>query len=143
MSRLFCAASMFLFFGALAMVCCFFTYGILFTVVNLTAHALGLPATWSWIPIGFTALVFLVAVVTAIRHRLPEISRLSWDSGTVEDSPSRSRISGAGGQYWNVNPLGPQSLGSIASLGAMFLCLGPSLAITAVISAAEEWKRKD
>ena len=143
MSRFFCAASMFLFFGFLAVVCSALTYAILYAVAGLVVHAFGLSATWSWIPIAFTAFVFVVGVVAAVRRRLPEISRLRWDSGTVEDSPSRTRISGAGGQFWNVNPLGPQSLGSVASLGAIFLCLGPSLAITAVVSAAEEWNRKD
>jgi len=126
---------------ALAILCTAVVYLMLYGVVAWISWSFDLPARDSWVPLVVTGVVFLVALVTAIRNRLPDITHLSWDSGASEESPSRVFVPGEGGYLWNVNPLGPQSIGSIASIGAALFCAGPSLAITAVVTAVDEWKK--
>lgn len=143
MSRFIMAAVLFLVFMVLAIISTAFVYFLLYGLIVWICSSFGLPSGYSWLPLAITIFVFIIGVTTAIRRRLPDLAQLSWDSGTQQESPSRVYIPGEGGRLWNVNPLGPQSIGSIASIGAGFLCLGPSLAITAIVTAMEEMKKSN
>jgi len=142
MSRYIIPVVLFLLFMALAIFCTAVVYLIFYGVVVWISSSFDLPARYSWVPLVVTSGVFLIAVVTTIRNRIPDLTRLSWDSGSSEESPSRISVRGKGGYLWNVNPLGPQSIGSIASIGAAFFCAGPSLAITAVVTVVDKWKKR-
>lgn len=116
-------------------------YAIVYVVIYLIASLLGPLDRYLWIPPVGTILVFLIGLITAIRNRTPDITSLEWDSGTIEDSPSRHYLPGKGGRLWNVNPCGPRSIGSIGAIGGAFLSYGQSLAVTAFVAAAEEWRK--
>lgn len=128
----------FLFFMTLAAACTAASYLILYGILAWTISSFDVLERFPWMPLAVTVLVFLVALITTIRRQIPDLTNLSWDSGTREETPSRISISRKGGRFWNMNPLGPQSFGSIAAIGAGFLCLGPSIAMAAVISTLEE-----
>jgi hypothetical protein len=128
-------------FMALALAVIALTYGIACAVLWLLGHSFGLPERYWWAPLAGTGLLLLIAVVTVVRKRIPDITRLKWDSGTIQDSPSRVGLIGFGGRLWNVNPVGPRSVASAGKIGGAFLCAGPSLAITALLMAADSLKR--
>jgi len=135
MNRIGVALGVFLVFMLMSIVCTVVVYFMVFVVISRLASTCGLADGYSWLPLAGTILVFLVAVVTVIRNRAPEITRLKWDSGTSEDGPSQVSLHGWGGRFWNVNPLGPQSISSIGAIGGAILCAGPSLAVSAFVAA--------
>lgn len=118
-------------------------YTIVYVVIFSIVLLLDPSNRYSWIPLVGTILVFLIGLITAIRNRTPDITSLEWDSGTIEDAPSRHYLPGKGGRLWNMNPCGPRSIGSIGAIGGAFLCYGQSLAVTAFVSAAEELRTSD
>lgn len=132
------AMTVLFFFGGLALVITAVVYVVLFGIFHWLADEFSLPDRFSWIPLAVTALFFLVAVITAVRDRLPDLQGLVWDSATSEDAPSRIQIEGYGGRFWNVNPLGHQTLKSTASVAAIILGFGPSLMISAIVAAIAE-----
>ena len=141
MKRILTALMVFLLFMTLSVVTSFMTYFVVFGVIFFVAFTFHLSDNYSWLPLTGTCLVFVIGLVTAIRNRIPDITRLKWDSGTIQDCPSPVYIPRGGGRLWNMNPLGPQSVASIAAIGGAILCAGPSLAISAFISALEELRK--
>ncbi len=135
------ATVLFLLFMVLAVMTTAITYAIVFGVIWWIGSALELPEHYHWVPSAGTGVVFLIALLAAIRNRIPDIARLKWDSGTTQDCPSPIHWYGRGGRLWNMNPLGPQSVASMGAIGGAVLCAGPSLAVSAFVSAIEELKK--
>ena len=130
-----------LLFMTLAVITTAVTYAIVYSVIWFIGFSFGLPERYSWVPAVGTGVVFLIGLSTAIRNRIPDITQLKWDSGAAQDCPSPIHWYGEGCRLWNMNPLGPQSVTSIGAIGGAFLCAGPSLAISAFVSAIEEIKK--
>ena len=130
--------AVFLIFMSFAAACTAASYFILYGIMVWILSSFDVLERAPSAPLVVTILVFLVAVITTIRRRIPDLTRLSWDSGTREDAPSGVYIPGKGGRLWNMNPLGSQSISSLAAIGSGFFCLGPSIAMTALISTVEE-----
>ena len=127
----------------LGVLCTALVYTSLYVLVDLLWLALLGPDRFSWFPLAITILVFLASLVAVIRRRSPSLNDLQWDSATaVEKSPSQTGRPGKGGFMWNVNPLGPESMRSGVSILVGVFCFGPSLAATAVLSAAEDLRGK-
>lgn len=141
MSRIGIAITLFLVFMLLAVITTAVTYAMVFGVIWFIGSSFGLLERYSWAPLAGTCLVFIMGIITAIRNRIPDITRLKWDSGTTQDCPSPVHFRGKGGRLWNMNPLGSQSVSSIGAIGGAMLCAGPSLAISAFVSAIEELRK--
>jgi len=141
MKRMGMAIALFLMFTLLAAVTTAVTYAMVFGVIWFIGFSFRLPNRYSWVPLVGTCAVFVIGLVTAIRNRIPDIAGLKWDSGTPEGCPSKVDVWGGGGRMWNVNPLGAQSVSSIAAIGGAILCAGPSLAISAFVTAIEELRK--
>ena len=133
---------LFLFFLSIAFICTVIPYFLLYAMIRWIFSSFSLLDSFPWAPWVLTLFVFLVALITTIRKRIPDITNLNWDSGTIEDAPSRRSIPGYGGRMWNVNPIGFQSMGSMASLCAALLCFGPSLAMTSILMVLEDVQKR-
>jgi hypothetical protein len=140
MIRLLILLLSFLLFMSFAVVATGIVYLIVFLTMTWIFSSFAVFRPYPWAPWAGTAFLFVVALVTTIRRRIPDLSGLLWDSGTHGDAPSEFSVHGRGGHLWNVNPLGPQSVGSIAAIGAAILCLGPALAVNAIVAVLEEWR---
>lgn len=141
MNRIVIALVMFLVFMTLAVVTTAIGYAMVYGTIWFIGSSFGLPDRYSWVPTAGTCFVYLTSLVTAIRNRIPDITRLKWDSGTAQECPSQVYWPRRGGRLWNMNPLGPQSVASIGAIGGAILCAGPSLTITAFVTAAEELRK--
>jgi hypothetical protein len=139
MKRYFASLAIFAIFMALGCVATVVAYAAVLLVLWFILSQFGVSDLYWWTPLAGTGLVFFVALLTALRDRLPDITQLTWDSGTTEDAPSQFDYPGPLGRFWNVNPLGTQSVASIGAVGAVLLGMGPSLFITAFVCAIEEW----
>lgn len=118
-----------------------FTYFILYGVIVWIFSSFGILGRFPWGPLALTVFVFLVALLTTIRKRIPDLTAVSWDSATRDEAPSPVYIPSRGGRLWNVNPIGLQTMGSIAAIGSGLFCLGPSIAIMAITSLIEETRK--
>ncbi len=144
MKRLATAAALFLGLMFMAVIHTALVYSVVYGVAVLISYAFDLLSGHPWIPLATSVLVFLAGLVTAIRKRIPDLSHLSWDSGTAQECPSRVSLQGAGGYLWNMNPLGPRSAASIVAVCGALLCAGPALVVSAfaeVIDAIRESRR--
>jgi hypothetical protein len=130
--------ALFVIFAVLALVTTAVTYAMVYGVIWFISSLYGLPDRCSWVPSAGTGIVFLIGLATALRNQIPDITRIKWDSGTTENCPSTVSMHRKGGRLWNMNPLGPQSITSIASIGGAILCYGPSLAIVGILTIIEE-----
>jgi len=125
----------------LAIIVTTITYLMLYGVISFICSSFCLPEHYSWVPFAGTCMVFLIGLIMAIRDRLPDLTRIKWDSGTTQDCPSDVNCYGKGSHLWNMNPLRPQSVASIGLIGGAFLCAGPSLTISAFVTAIKELKK--
>lgn len=141
MNKIAIAIAVFLLFMITAVITTAVTYAMVYGLIWFIGSSFGLPDRYSWVPMVGTGAVFVIGLLTAIRNRIPDITRLDWDSGTTQDCPSAIRWYRKGGRLWNMNPLGPLSVASIGAIGGAVLCAGPSLAVSAFISAIEELKK--
>lgn len=88
----------------------------------------------AWLPAAIITLAtFAVSLIASIRKKTVSVKRISWDSGFVMASPSSGK---------NANPLGPQSVASIAAIGAAILCFGPGCIVAAFEAARDELTKR-
>ena len=140
MKHLGTAITLFLVFMTAAVITTAITYAILYGAICFIGDLFGIPARYPWAPFAATCTVYLISLATVIRKRVPDITQLKWDSGSTEDCPSSVNINGSFGRLWNMNPLGPRSIGSMGAICTAFVCIGPFLAVSAFQSAIQELK---
>jgi len=129
MNRLFIALSLFVLFMLMAIISTAVTYWMVY-VAACWACIGWFEGNNVWFPAAIITLVtFVVSLIASIRKKTVSINRISWDSGFVMASPSSGK---------NANPLGPQSVASIAAIGAGLLCFGPGCIVAAFEAARDE-----
>jgi hypothetical protein len=140
--RYLAAAGYLIGFLLLAIICTAIPYGLLWVAIYVGSTSWGFSSHDTTIPNVAVAIIFAAALIDLFRGRRVDPTDLKWDSGTAESAPSRTSISGAGGSLWNMNPFGPNSILSTATVISAFLQWGPLLAIVGCKEACEQLKRK-
>ena len=92
------------------------------TLLLVTSKFVGRPHNM-YIATALTVTAFIAGTYSAYKNTISSVDDLSWNSGTIQDAPSSIRVRGHGGYLWNINPLGFDSIGSMAKVLTIVLCL--------------------
>ena len=129
MKRICIAVSLFVLFMLMAIIGTAVTYAMVY-VAAWWACVGWVAVQDAWLLAALITMVtFVISLIASIRKKIVSVKRISWDSGFVMASTSSGK---------NANPLGPQSIASIAAIGASFLCFGPGCIVAAFETARDE-----
>jgi len=133
MNKFITASFLFLLFMLAGIICTAVTYAMVY-VAACWACIGWFEGNNVWLPAAIiTLVIFVVSLIASIRKKIVSVRRISWDSGFVMASTSSGK---------NANPLGPQSVASIAAIGAGFLCFGPGCVVAAFETARDELTKR-
>ena len=133
MKRLFIALTLFTLFMLMGIISTLVTYWMVYVAASWTCIG-WIKGPNAWMPAAIiTSIAFVVSLIASIRKKTVSVKRISWDSGFVMASSSSGK---------NANPLGPQSVASIAAIGAGILCFGPGCIVAAFEASRDELTKR-